>query len=68
MSQELSFFVVWCPTGGSPTVRHSTKDLANAEAERLARANPGSRFYVLLATRFVERSDIRIVELDDLPF
>jgi len=41
------FWLVWCPRGGTPTVRHFTRNSADAEAERLAEANPGKEFYVV---------------------
>jgi hypothetical protein len=45
------FWLVWCPTGNkSPSHRHSSEGLAIVEAERLARAVPGQKFYVLHAT------------------
>lgn len=43
------FFMVWRQGGGVPTVQHPTLGLAEAEAERLARANPGREFFVLMA-------------------
>ena len=33
--------------GNSPKVRHATKSLAVQEAERLAKLNPGTNFYVV---------------------
>lgn len=46
---EDSFWMVWCPLGGAPTVKHETKHSAEKEAERLARYHPGRSFYVLEA-------------------
>ena len=40
-------FLVWNPTAGLPTVTHDTLDRALAEAERLTKANPGQRFYLM---------------------
>lgn len=42
----------WMVTGdkNSPTVRHTTFESARAESQRLAKANPGTKFYVLEAT------------------
>lgn len=45
-----TFWLVWSPAGSAPPRhRHETHSSAQAEAERLARANPGSPFYVLRA-------------------
>lgn len=44
------FWMVWNEHGHSPTVKHLLHARAVTEAERLARANPGQRFFVLKAT------------------
>lgn len=44
-----SGFYVWCPDGQRPTVCHNALHKAVAEAERLARNNPGKQFIVLRA-------------------
>lgn len=41
--------------GNQPRVRHTNKKLATNEAERLARANPGTKFYVLEAVEVFEQ-------------
>lgn len=43
-----AYWLVWTP-GTIPTVQHGTAASASAEAERLSRAAPGKRFYVLRA-------------------
>lgn len=43
------FYMVWNPTGVSPTVEHPTHEKAVKEAERLATSCPGHAFYVLKA-------------------
>ena len=53
------FFVVWREGGGAPTVRHDDYARAAREAKRLARANPGQRFTVLVAVRGFEVNDLR---------
>jgi hypothetical protein len=60
-----NFWVVWQPENRAPTMRHLTRGDADKEAERLALANPGKRFYVLKALAFVERNDVRRVTLGD---
>lgn len=44
---DAPFWMVWCPTGNAPTVKHPNFQTAKQEAERLARANPGRKFHVL---------------------
>jgi hypothetical protein len=41
------FWMIWCEDGGVPTVRHASYEDADREAQRLARSNRGSVFYVL---------------------
>lgn len=49
-------FIVWKDGGSSPTVKHETRELATAEAARLAKLHPGSTFGVYAFERcaFVE--------------
>lgn len=42
-----SFWMVWNPSGRSPTVRHPDPASAKQEAERLARQERGQTFVVL---------------------
>lgn len=68
----------WMVLGsGEPHVRHRSRDVAEAEADRLARAHPGVMFVVLEALTMHRRIDVERVELapadphnlpDDLPF
>lgn len=41
------FWLVWRRGGRTPVYEHDSYIGARAEAERLAKANPGDRFYVL---------------------
>jgi hypothetical protein len=72
-ARNKAFWLVWSPQGNSPTHQHETRQLADREAERLARTNPGRYFIVLQAvsgflvdnlyvTSYVEES------ADDFPF
>jgi hypothetical protein len=65
------FWYVYNPVGRQwPTVKHNTEHRANAEAERLAKANPGQEFLVLEAKRSytVETNPVKVVEYANLPF
>lgn len=49
----------WMVLGsGTPTYRHSSAMVAKAEAERLARINPGQSFTVLESLATVCKTDI----------
>lgn len=70
VSEEI-FYLVWCPEKGSPTHQHGTYEDALNEAQRLARNNPGSKFYVLRAGEYFEKTDvvhIVLLETDGMPF
>ena len=43
------FYFVWAPSRNIPKHKHATRELAVAEAKRLALANPGFEFIVLRA-------------------
>lgn len=64
MSKE-PFYVVWCPGGGNPTVRHDYHTDALGEAERLSRQNPGKEFFVLMATDRLTKNDVQHDRLAD---
>lgn len=64
------FWIVWNPDGRTPVVRHCERELAILEAERLARANAGQTFIVLVAdtSRQVEHP-MKCVDYEvELPF
>lgn len=66
------FWMVWNMGGGAPTYQHDFEHQAEAEAERLARRNPGQTFVVLEATSAVKITDVSRINLrtvtDDIPF
>ncbi len=68
MSNE--FWMVYNPQGGAPTYQHSSFQQAKAEAERLARMNPGQSFYVLQACGMARKVDVEWVNIniDNVPF
>lgn len=64
MKPETQFWMVWNLTRRIPTVTYTDARLAQLEAERLAHANPGERFYVVKGLRYVEVSKpVNCVEL-----
>ena len=48
--KEPPFFLVWREGGSAPVHQHSNPTSAEKEAERLAAASPGSKFFVLMPT------------------
>lgn len=59
------FWMVWCPQGGTPTVRHHSREAADTEAARLAAKNPGKEFFVLKAVggRVAAAPQVQEIEL-----
>ena len=49
MKRMERFWMVWSPQGQAPTRQHPSRASADAEAARLARANPAHAFFVLKA-------------------
>lgn len=47
--EAVDFSFVWTKKGALPRVTHHREDVALAEAERLARKNPGAKYIVLRA-------------------
>lgn len=69
MRPDEQFWMVWNPEGHAPTVAHDSEYSALREAERLARSHMGLRFYVLHGVTYVERNDVRVVDLPvPIPF
>lgn len=68
----MSFWVVWNPDQNAPRYRHASEVAAIGEAERLARMNPGQRFFVLEAIALRSVDSMQRVNLrephDEIPF
>lgn len=63
----------WMVQGAGPaTVRHSTRQLAEMEARRLARENPGHEFYVMEAVAGHRKINVERIEFrgddEDIPW
>jgi hypothetical protein len=68
---EAEFFMVWRDDGSVPTFRHQNDVGARKEAVRLARLNPGKKFYTLRATEsfLVPAPEVVCEKLsDEMPF
>ncbi len=65
------FWLVWNPNGRPPMCQHECETDAKREAERLARVNPGERFFILHARNYakVESPKVEWFEMGDwIPF
>lgn len=67
------FWMVWNLNGNQPRYTHTSESLAENEAKRLARANPGERFVVLEAVSAHQVTDMHSISLrdcgdSDIPF
>lgn len=61
------FWLVWNREGFPPRYQHETEAGARAEAERLARANPGKSFCVLTSIAEVQAVSVQWKELSKEP-
>ena len=68
IGDEYTFWMVWNPNGRAPTCKHHNEALARAEAQRLARLEPNATFFVLRAVASYKKDDVRVTELDEVPF
>ena len=64
----LERYYVFNPEGGKPIVTHPSLPIAKAEAERLAIANPGKRFQVLLVVGECRKNEVIWDEIPYRPF
>lgn len=68
------FWMVYNPQGRGPTHKHWSRELADREATRLAKMNPGQDFFVLktMAGFRAEEAPVVSIEItkgqDDIPF
>lgn len=65
------FWMVWNEGNQNPRVKHSSSMLARSEAERLARSNPGQKFYVLDAIDCCMKRDVEWASegfMNEVPF
>ena len=56
------FYMVWNPKRDMPRVKHATHTEAKAEAERLAKKQPGETFHILRS-----RTAVTVEKKPDLP-
>jgi hypothetical protein len=70
LTETSPFWLVWNPQGHAPMHKHVTAESAKAEAERLARGNPGHKFVVLqaLGTCSFNQCQWTMVDHDEIPF
>lgn len=66
------FWMVWREGSRTVTYKHETEKSARQEAERLARENPGEKFYVLESSDCCMKYDVFWASLldknGDIPF
>lgn len=69
MTSFPEFWMVLAEGSSETNKRHSTLALATAEASRLARTEPGKRFYVLKSVGAAIMDDpVSWLDADDIPF
>ncbi len=64
------FWMIYGLGKSAPSFIHDTYESAVAEAERLARVDPGTHFYILCTTGCAVKSDVefRRIDPDGIPF
>lgn len=63
------FWMVWRTDSSASTVQHQSRQSAETEAERLAKANPEARFVVLESIKFcMIDNPIHWYNTDEVPF
>jgi hypothetical protein len=70
--ENVPFWMVFAEGGGPPTFQHKSYGAAEKEAERLANANPGTAFFVMMPVTRKRRIEVEtevLFDLDDgIPF
>lgn len=65
-------FFVWARTGHIPKFEHDSFESARVESERLAKQNPGTRFYVLESVGVAVKKEVDFYEIkkeqEEIPF
>jgi len=62
------FWMVWNEGNRGPEKKHLNENSARNEAERLARLNPGQKFYVLAAIDCCQQRDVLWASETEMPF
>lgn len=66
------FYLVWREGGNAPVYKHGTSTGAENEAQRLAAAHPGSKFFVLMPTCVAVERRVTLERFDvlgtEIPF
>lgn len=70
MDRSKFFWMVYGEGQRAPTFKHDSPQEARREAERLARTNPGIKFFVLAAVGVAHKFDVSFEEWtsDQIPF
>lgn len=70
MHNDSKFWMVWDDGGHSPTHKHASRELAQQEAERLAKKVRGRRFVVLEAVAACCVTEVHWTALidEEMPF
>lgn len=75
MEEQKPFWMVYGAGQRAPEYRHDTRESAENEAKRLARFNPGIRFFVLETIAVAEKIEVQFTRImrreinkDEIPF
>jgi len=61
-----TFYLIWSPEAGAPTVKHYEYEEAKEEAERLAKKHVGRRFYIMESFKlFKAETPVNTYEMED---
>lgn len=64
------FWMIYGEGQNAPVARHGSFEAAKRESERLARNNPGIRFFILATVGVTEKNDVTFRAIDpmEIPF